>query len=99
TTSLCTLSLHDALPIYCPKSRTNKLIAIVVGNVIQDISRYRYFKRFAVPQYGQRRIPHKYFRTKEVLEPDNGLTVHFSDTIACRSEEHTSELQSRENIV
>src|SRR5690606_41779083 len=56
TTEIYTLSLHDALPIFCGR------------------------------QYGP-------------VPPFPGSSPPFFTTGRCRSEEHTSELQSRENLV
>src|SRR5690606_41646624 len=88
-THIYTLSLHDALPIYI-----DHLLVVTFTNAAAAEMRGRIGK--AIDE-------------KLLKEPDN---VHLQKQISllqsaqittihsfCRSEEHTSELQSRENLV
>src|SRR5690606_41853119 len=84
TTHLYTLSLHDALPISL--ERTSQ-IALLLGQItLRSLDGTRLL--FAIltatcPEFASTRIPIAAFRK----------------LFATRSEEHTSELQSRENLV
>src|SRR5690606_41449799 len=83
SSEIYTLSLHDALPIYSGAAKT------YTGKVIAD---------FAVKALGPASTAgslsggnlQKYIMGREILQKPGVLV---------RSEEHTSELQSRENLV
>src|SRR5207302_11421186 len=75
TTELCSLSLHDALPISRPPSRLDSRAAC--SSSTQRLASVRFVPRGAAP----------------VASARNSLAT------ASRSEEHTSELQSRGNLV
>src|SRR3712207_8239329 len=81
TTEIYTLSLHDALPIFCfqaaPHSRTSLFVIflLAMSQKFQDINREETVKRFIF-----------------VFIPNLKECVN-------RSEEHTSELQSRQYLV
>src|SRR5690606_40316743 len=90
TTDIYTLSLHDALPIY-----------------LQKIGRD---KKAYSPAYACYEDPYLYLlKLKEIGIEDASIYNYFikieSETLnrdgfkVSRSEEHTSELQSRENLV
>src|SRR5690606_41696027 len=81
-----TLSLHDALPI---------LWARLDGGYIP-----LYFSDVTTSDfaYEEHRALLK-FRRKEGVTPDGALEDHALIDVIKRSEEHTSELQSRENLV
>src|SRR5690606_40118577 len=85
-TSLCnsyTLSLHDALPIF-PEG--NVEIAVVIE---RDVAREAFRKL----------TDHFHFAGENVLRADGGADNERVVGDVERSEEHTSELQSRENLV
>src|SRR5690606_41098493 len=90
TTSIRTLSLHDALPIY-PK----QILALVTLYESCEIRVRRVMIDLNVRDITLIRLINDGFRrgsevAREVLE---------TGYIQFRSEEHTSELQSRENLV
>src|SRR5690606_39996382 len=82
-TSIYTLSLHDALPIYI-KVKIAKTSFRPVQSPVMDIPRFA-LKSLLHVQPQQFGFIHHQFR------PSPGIVD--------RSEEHTSELQSRENLV
>src|SRR5436309_10913584 len=77
TTTIYTLSLHDALPIFLA-ARTNREKRLAVAPT-ENLR----FLRFAV--FSRNRFRHRNLRKDFFMRR--------------RSEEHTSELQSRENLV
>src|SRR3712207_7616282 len=83
TTEIYTLSLHDALPIYCAKCRTSMSSATRERNV--DCT------------WPMSRSP----SSISISEPAGGGIRKNSPlaTLPTRSEEHTSELQSRQYLV
>src|SRR5690606_41782211 len=84
---LYTLSLHDALPI----SETS------LGMVPGWSGTQRLVRRFG-PQIVRRMVlGGETFTAEEAC--GHGLVDHVVETGGARSEEHTSELQSRENLV
>src|SRR5690606_40991406 len=91
TLLLYTLSLHDALPISeimaHPDSLTGKYLA----------------GRMEVPVPAKRRQPDPARRIRIIGARGNNLRNITAEIplgmLVCRSEEHTSELQSRENLV
>src|SRR5690606_41286355 len=80
TTEICTLSLHDALPISVPRTRT----------IVYDVT-----------DLDDPVVLTEYLGTNSAS--DHNLYVRgrymFESNYVSRSEEHTSELQSRENLV
>src|SRR5690606_39473529 len=86
TTVICTRSLHDALPISFAKDRdqADRIIAYQFSRVRSMVAALLAQVDVARDAFGERTIPPAY---QEDL---------FG---AQRSEEHTSELQSRENLV
>src|SRR5690606_41532545 len=93
TTTISHLSLHDALPIY------ERLQLAVEGSGFQ---RGQWLVQHVVALLGQelpeavgdpRAHPHVHALPAQL--PDRGQPASTAD----RSEEHTSELQSRENLV
>src|SRR5690606_41505890 len=89
TAPIYTLSLHDALPIYEPRLNEN-------------------FEGFA-QHYGMSVVPARAYKPKDKALVENAVKLayrhiykHIGEEVlplAERSEEHTSELQSRENLV
>src|SRR5690606_42021491 len=94
----CPLSLHDALPISFggSASRVDPTVAFNWGtgrphpSVAVD--------QFNVKWTGQIRPDHSEEYTFSILS-DEGVRLWISGELVIRSEEHTSELQSRENLV
>src|SRR5690606_40262821 len=93
---LCTLSLHDALPICeleTAPSEQRRVVAILIENLHgKDIG------------YGNTRSGHTTSgivprRTSPADDVVRWHAASIIDLTADRSEEHTSELQSRENLV
>src|SRR5690606_41344693 len=91
TTQSYTLSLHDALPI-CRKPFSELAQAAEGGSaVLVNLSRYRCD---ALVVIGERAV------TVPLPKADPGIAADkASALLTARSEEHTSELQSRENLV
>src|SRR5690606_41477027 len=95
TTDINTLSLHDALPIYHARVREWFLrhgdgfatCPIVEGALVRWIARLEGRDGFAIAA-----------RELEKLAADP-RHAFWPDALPYRSEEHTSELQSRENLV
>src|SRR5690606_41994561 len=88
TTTLSTLSLHDALPISRPSSQPAHARR-TAGTSSDDSSRRDCGCRSA-----------RATRGSNVLRTSLSPTAPGrTSTSSCRSEEHTSELQSRENLV
>src|SRR5258707_3825037 len=81
TTEIYTLSLHDALPIYCP-AKSARQITRWAGNRTS---------RIAWPGSRKRRHCHACWFDHNQL--------HCASRGHLRSEEHTSELQSRQYLV
>src|SRR5690606_41190083 len=89
TTQLHTLSLHDALPIYQnPASRTTKPHPDWWWRAWPQLRRYSWARTRRPDPRGRRRFVSK----RRQVGPPVG-------EVQDRSEEHTSELQSRENLV
>src|SRR5690606_40138392 len=92
TTDTYTLSLHDALPIYSKIDRTTTGKGKVEDLTLAEIRKYH----LKAP-YG--RISEETVPTfEEFLKVTKGKIMVDVD-MKTRSEEHTSELQSRENLV
>src|SRR5690606_41163679 len=84
-TELCPLSLHDALPICGPTGWAARSWPVATGGAMPSRSGAR----------GGRRRPAWPASCRGASRP----RCPAASTIAGRSEEHTSELQSRENLV
>src|SRR5207249_11295740 len=97
TTALHTLSLHDALPI-CPSLRTahkscdRSPQADQAGEPEGEISEQRHLR------FGDRFVPRPALR-QHVGRVDDAIALQSPNVLAKRSEEHTSELQSRFDLV
>src|SRR5207302_8853411 len=96
---LYTLSLHDALPIYVTSHVSDPLPA-AVGLAVIDV-----IEQEGLVEQARRRGEYLLARLRELQQRH----VHIGDVrgkgllvvvpVRPRSEEHTSELQSRENLV
>src|SRR5690606_39701120 len=97
TAAICTRYLHDALPIYVPPE------SVEVGRVpqrrteAQDVARLTILHRVPIDQL--RRLVRHHLFDELVVEPLDADLVELLRVAMGRSEEHTSELQSRENLV
>src|SRR5690606_40353890 len=93
TTQINTLSLHDALPIYGDyEDRFRKPFYAKYATNEQRLNYAAYLRDSTnADYYGPSRWNEEYYQTSPSYNVDMSLTG--------RSEEHTSELQSRENIV
>src|SRR5690606_40895367 len=80
----CPLSLHDALPIFAGVHRRVVKIELCHASLCRSI---RPWKSPATS------------KTTEKTQRMQHLRVPVAEPTRCRSEEHTSELQSRENLV
>src|SRR5690606_41645143 len=85
------LSLHDALPIY--------FLAQYLGVEVTDVwETATFYSMFNLHPVGRHHIQIcKTLSCKIMGEPE--ITDHVCSRLGIRSEEHTSELQSRENLV
>src|SRR5690606_41292997 len=83
TASPSTLSLHDALPIWFTVVQAVPSLVLVAGG------KYRHTPAVYDPEYAQ----------LEIAIGDDPEHIILSVAIGRRSEEHTSELQSREKLV
>src|SRR5206468_13115618 len=88
TTSECyTLSLHDALPICKTMENLRKRQCVSIVQPITDPKKYK--KLTSDPSFKSRKI-----------FSENLVAIHRRKTeVNLRSEEHTSELQSRSDLV
>src|SRR5690606_42096158 len=86
TTEIYTLSLHDALPIYISDTVRYNIVGTVIVLAVVIVS----FVIFIKTKFG-RHVWDKFKLKMPVLGPVISKVA--------RSEEHTSELQSRENLV
>src|SRR5690606_41954626 len=88
-----TLSLHDALPIY--ESPVVTIIETVTSVALCDSRE--------PPAHGTKIYGYVSTRRSTCLcarsDPCISYSIDFSSRLLTRSEEHTSELQSRENLV
>src|SRR5690606_40514725 len=92
-------SLHDALPISPPacRIRGGPAAAVVLRNHGDDAQASAEACRPSVPDVGA--VAARAGRDRHsVYQPVRGAAERSLRT-GCRSEEHTSELQSRENLV
>src|SRR5690606_41670060 len=90
STNISTLSLHDALPIYAlldPEGDTEQ-----VHFIGKDIVYFHALFWPAMLKFSGRKTP-------DALHVHGFITVSGEKMSKSRSEEHTSELQSRENLV
>src|SRR5690606_40651061 len=87
TPSIYTLSLHDALPISVSRVTTNKYIGTPRG-----VFELKYF--FSTALTAEDGTAHSSESVKARIK-----TLIENESPKKRSEEHTSELQSRENLV
>src|SRR5690606_42021164 len=85
TTDIYTLSLHDALPIW---QIVNDDVVIAAQTIFDDMSEQTGVIEIAVQ-----------YETGPARLPDREIVADDFIFAAARSEEHTSELQSRENLV
>src|SRR5690606_41950604 len=94
TTELYPLSLHDALPILVMTSRFIEAAGHILGLTRQAVrpGRLSAPKRTNRTRYGMLFPLRRYRWLPRRPSPRTGM-------ILSRSEEHTSELQSRENLV
>src|SRR5690606_41875330 len=97
-TPLCTLALHDALPIcsgpFSLTGQPNAMGGRETGSLSNLLPGHR---EAANPDH--RAEVARYWGV-EALPANPGLTaIDLFDAVHDRSEEHTSELQSRENLV
>src|SRR5690606_40728409 len=92
-TALCTLSLHDALPIYTA-GEVSGLAAVATSGAYSDLSGTP-----SIPSGDQLMTGSATaladLEGAPAMEDFNALLA----ILRTRSEEHTSELQSRENLV
>src|SRR5690606_42152650 len=93
-----TLTLHDALPILHQAANAPTTVARVSSlDTVQPSSTQCWWRRLyqsrSAPPIGARRSPPQGSHRAPVLRPAVGRVE------VTRSEEHTSELQSRENLV
>src|SRR5690606_41546596 len=91
--SYCTLSLHDALPISMVENA-----GTIIVDTPDETAEVMAFYRGAMPALGWTEV--RASATQAVFETDvASLTISLVRQGETRSEEHTSELQSRENLV
>src|SRR5690606_41706027 len=98
-TALYTLSLHDALPIFGDKVRR---LESILGEGVEegDIFTYRGgdYDQFVSDRNGKSlgtAFPQRWELVTTKTKEDDSMEFKVGDK---RSEEHTSELQSRENL-
>src|SRR5690606_41915002 len=89
TSPLSTLSLHDALPI-SPPGLAARAASSAVSTSLARPARTSYVRATSSTSCGSRRAN---------TRPRGPLSSHGVRPCSSRSEEHTSELQSRENLV
>src|SRR5690606_40902850 len=90
TTAIYTLSLHDALPILDDQPHHNQRNLVTAS---ADRVKIDYDRATSELDRGLSGINYPY------LFPDGKEIPNKIPTVVLRSEEHTSELQSRENLV
>src|SRR5690606_40493981 len=91
TSMSCTLSLHDALPIFCTFDNVHYLGVLKADELVS------YYSLADVLL-----IAYKADEYKDQLSNPHKMMEYLASgkmIVATRSEEHTSELQSRENLV
>src|SRR5207244_13022122 len=87
TPNIYTLSLHDALPIYCRLRKTETARIVASGRIRSAGGAGRCWAGWKSVPRSRGRQPHAHGRTRHRPRPD------------FRSEEHTSELQSPDHLV
>src|SRR5699024_12041725 len=96
-TNIYTLSLHDALPI------SNNIANANTPGYKADQATLRAFPELLIQQMGSKSIPTKNGFNLPISQPigtlNTGAYVHEMIPNYSRSEEHTSELQSRFDLV
>src|SRR5690606_40443737 len=92
TPNIYPLSLHDALPIWDDQYRHSAFLDRCTHG---DLQQSRHLRRIGHVLHIDARLPEQFLWMSllEVAGPD------LTGGDVCRSEEHTSELQSRENLV
>src|SRR5690606_40490090 len=96
TTQLYTLSLHDALPILpVPKEVTTDDMDMIVN---QFVSAAQNAEKAGFDMI-ELQAHHGFLLASFLSSLTNKRSDEFGGSIENRSEEHTSELQSRENLV
>src|SRR5690606_40111686 len=90
STDICSLSLHDALPIWGSKtlrqSDADVVTVVAAGvTVFEALKAYETLARDGI--------------AIRVIDAYSIQPIDKAGLVAARSEEHTSELQSRENLV
>src|SRR5690606_41603773 len=98
TSYCCTPSLHDALPIFGQRKinkGTDKLFGWLGGSREKEMEVGR---QLSLQVEQQAKIVEDPMITEYVNRVGQNIVLH-SDAKIPRSEEHTSELQSRENLV
>src|SRR5690606_41061241 len=98
TPAICTLALPDALPIFARVLRAIALAALARADEHHAVA-VEYYARAevlaaVVPVIGNENV----FQSRQALAVEAGPCQRGGGT-GLRSEEHTSELQSRENLV
>src|SRR5690606_41569315 len=91
---ISTLSLHDALPIYAVLVVAGDIDVAKTKKMIQD-----YFGPIPRGAEVTRDFPKEAPITEPISATAYDPNIQIPAVIAARSEEHTSELQSRENLV
>src|SRR5690606_41820920 len=98
STEIYTLSLHDALPIYV-NNEQRKIIYTQRDEILAESSLQDYIEemiREVMQGMIANYIPPESIHDQWDIE---GLELALREELSIRSEEHTSELQSRENLV
>src|SRR5690606_41496541 len=94
-TDIYTLSLHDALPIFEETERCEQDdMTLVYFDMVSDTKYYK-MRYWIIPATATR------VATLMLVLPENETRnlEKYAGRLVPRSEEHTSELQSRENLV
>src|SRR5690606_40949545 len=98
-TAIYTLSLHDALPIFTKKiSELQGQIKEYTGTITLGATTPSYDLETEINET----FPTEHITDELILETTKqfiGIIDQFPPIFSARSEEHTSELQSRENLV
>src|SRR5690606_39825900 len=95
--SIYTLSLHDALPIFRCNDNIFQRISLVSGSATCEKKELPIRPRKVYHTTLQEKYTRKIYTLR--FTHTSGATTFFNLRFLGRSEEHTSELQSRENVV